>query len=585
MSKVTSLFLVVIIAFVVAQDEILNVYVVPHSHNDVGWLETTQVYFDKCVRIILDSVVGILHNQQDKKFIWVETKFFEMWWNSTTAEKRDMFRTILQRKQFEFIDGGWCMNDEATPTYIGIINQLTLGHTWLKQHLNVSPQRVGWQLDPFGYSSVMASLFHKMGFSDHVIVRVSNNLKDVLRREKNLQFKWKTSNTNPRSEIDTTILVGHYAPPHGFKWEASWPMGHDFGQNPPVTQENIKNRADTLVAALKRWSLGYKTNHIIYPFGDDFTFMIGHHNFNNMTLLMDYINARKDTYKTNLKYSLLSEYFSAVPRDHFQPRGGDFYPYQDGTNAYWTGYFTSYPIIKESARLGERISRSAEILYTLASHLKPTGFDNLIPLRQANAEMQHHDALTGTAKRHVREDYLKHMDSGVQKAIVVAKDSLQALISKRNNANVLLDYSSKHIVSSYNTPSFVVYNSLGWRRVEGIRVCSKLKISGILLGSTSVPFEQFEFNELEGYPFTVYFNTSVPALGYAIYQFTPVNQIKLQPVTAEIQDEIKISTDLQTVDFKHVQLEFCDYRLCSIKNTITGEKQQYKQDVIPPSNI
>lgn len=61
-----------------------------------------------------------------------------MWWKTTTQERKDKLFKIIKTKQLEFVVGGWCMNDEANPTYSSIINQMTLGHQWLQHHLNVT---------------------------------------------------------------------------------------------------------------------------------------------------------------------------------------------------------------------------------------------------------------------------------------------------------------------------------------------------------------------------------------------------------------------------------------------------------------
>lgn len=67
----------------------INVHVVPHSHDDVGWLKNLDQYFDGSRKDIQDTNVNLelttimyaLEENPDRKFSEVEMKFFRMWWD------------------------------------------------------------------------------------------------------------------------------------------------------------------------------------------------------------------------------------------------------------------------------------------------------------------------------------------------------------------------------------------------------------------------------------------------------------------------------------------------------------------------
>jgi alpha-mannosidase len=69
-------------------DEQLYVHLVPHTHDDVGWLKNVDEYFTGTsnsiqvagVELILNSVIAELLNDPNKRFTYVEMKFFSMWW-------------------------------------------------------------------------------------------------------------------------------------------------------------------------------------------------------------------------------------------------------------------------------------------------------------------------------------------------------------------------------------------------------------------------------------------------------------------------------------------------------------------------
>lgn len=44
---------------------------------------------------------------------------------------------MVKNGQFEFINGGWSANDEATPHFDDIIDNMMVGHEWIKKEFGV----------------------------------------------------------------------------------------------------------------------------------------------------------------------------------------------------------------------------------------------------------------------------------------------------------------------------------------------------------------------------------------------------------------------------------------------------------------
>jgi alpha-mannosidase II len=186
----------------------LQVIIVPHSHNEPGWLNTFEQHFEQQTNQIIDTIVNSLSKKKSRTFIWSETSFLSRWWLQASRSMRDKLkRLILETKQLEIVTGGWVMADEANTHFYSMIEQMIEGHEWLRVNIDASLQPIyGWSIDPFGHSPTMAYLLKQMGFEAIVIQQIHYDLKKKLAISNDLEFNWK-QDWPPGAGQDNSILT------------------------------------------------------------------------------------------------------------------------------------------------------------------------------------------------------------------------------------------------------------------------------------------------------------------------------------------------------------------------------------------
>ncbi|CAI6008333.1 unnamed protein product, partial [Closterium sp. NIES-65] len=413
------------------------------------------------VQYIIETVVDQLSDNPDRRFIQVEQGFFYRWWERQHEPMRDKVRKLVASGRLEFINGGWVMHDEACAHYTDMVHQMAMGHRFLMATFNVTP-RIAWQIDPFGHSATQASLITAQAGLEAVFMgRVDQQEKESRLAAKTMEFVWRADGATQReNQVLGMVSYDGYYSPSQFRYQDSDDPSYRIQDNPYGGSPNVQRLVDEFVAEVTKRAEGFKTNHLLFPMGEDFAFDRAILWFKNMDKLIHYVNLDG---RVNALYSTPSMYLDALHSANatWPLKTGDMFPYQDD-GPYWSGYFSSRPSLKLLAR-----SCSALLLATTAAeaavgkealqawgmatgrmmvlehlvldtHMGKTTRDSQKEEKQADggesaggvermrvgweserrvrvassfrleeavAVVQHHDGITGTAQQHVTDDY------------------------------------------------------------------------------------------------------------------------------------------------------------------------------------
>lgn len=83
----------------------LKVFILPHSHNDPGWLKTFINYFDSDTKKILDLIVQKLTQYDEMTFVWTEISFLDLWWKQATDAQREGFKKLVSDGRLDVMTG------------------------------------------------------------------------------------------------------------------------------------------------------------------------------------------------------------------------------------------------------------------------------------------------------------------------------------------------------------------------------------------------------------------------------------------------------------------------------------------------
>ena len=408
--------------------EELVVHVICHTHDDPGWLKTFQKYYDDDVKNILDSMVVSLSANKERKFSYVEMSFFKKWYDNQSDETKQKVKEFISEGRLEIINGGWVMHDEAASYYKHLIDNMRLGLKFLKEEFNITP-RIGWFIDPFGHSSATSHILSQMNFEQIVLTRVDYLEKKYRMENHNLEFIYDPFGLG--QNIFTHISYRHYNPRNKL-------TDYVRDKKMDVSEDELKSLCEDTYRTLLQESDAYRTNNVLLYFGDDFTFQKENYNYENIEMVMDYVNNNMKG-KMKMIYSTPSQYFKSVLDSgvEFEKHSNyDFFPYADNAHCYWTGYFSSRANMKGLIKqLGLYLNIINRLLFEIYIGHKNIMTDNKDLINEAIESvyfarenlgiLQHHDAITGTSTENTHLDYENMANDGINKM----KENINKLVN------------------------------------------------------------------------------------------------------------------------------------------------------------
>jgi alpha-mannosidase len=262
-----------------------------------------------------------------------------------------------------------------------------------------------------------------LGRSDHA---------DLAKRklEMSTEMMWAPSESfGTKKQILTQVRPdGNYQPPQGFCFDFNACDCDPIMDIEALEDYNVDERVDAFVDQAQQYSDVIRGNDILFLMGSDFQWENANIWYKNLDKLIHYVN--KDG-RVNVFYSTPENYFDQKRASNisFPVKTDDFFPYSDFWHAYWGGYFTSRPSQKHYVfRMQALLQSARQVEYFMGSSLKDS--DALDKLDDAVGVLMHHDAITGTARQAVADDYAKRLYEGSVQATDLLNHGFKEMIKR-----------------------------------------------------------------------------------------------------------------------------------------------------------
>ncbi|XP_063633952.1 alpha-mannosidase 2-like [Cydia splendana] len=602
----------------------LKVILVPRSHVNTIWKNTFEHYNNNSAHKIISNIVKKMNLYPNLTFTWNEISHLSKWWKTTTHKNRVSLKKFVKAGRLEITTGGWVESDEATTHIFGLVHNLIEGHQWLAEHLNFAPD-VAWLTNSVTHSPTLAYLLSASGITKLIFTNVHYSWEEYFAEYQISDFVWVQnwiSEGSYSSELNKLLkqlgqdrypsnsVLSHYLQFNTDGFGACGPnkqlctIDFDFFKHAQpwhIHGYNVKEKSELILEQYSKTGTLTPHNVIIAPIGGPHHFAAQEevdYQYNNYEKIADFINVNRDIYKATIEFGTPNDYFKSILKRNLKyPRlKGDFLNFADvenGIPAYWTGYFTSRPLLKILLRRLQATLRSSEILFSFAladstNHSQDIDV-NIIELltksRETVARLLDRNVIGGTLSSNV----LRYVHDNIWTTVNDCWKIQEAMVSLfTTNKTRKTPYLRKYVyrdgefVSIFRTISpgdnVLVFNSLSHERYEIIELFTKIpNIRIIDHNKKDVPVQvnpvwKYNLNNvvISKQFFKIVFAVLIPPLTIELFK------VKESPVTTfnaatiycvhciveeDMNSELYFPFTIQPIEQGDVQLENYKHRL------------------------
>ena len=190
--------------------------------------------------------------------------------------------------------------------------------------------------------------------------------------------------------------------------------------DPNLEDYNVEQKVDDFLQYTKDQLNVHKTNNLIMTMGGDFAYSNALMQFKNIDKLIKYVNQRQSNGSNiNVFYSTTACYLYSLNqvKTSWSVKTDDFFPYSTRGHTFWTGYFSSRPALKFQVKQSSNMLQAVRQITALRELVDKKSLEGIQILERAMGVLQHHDAVSGTERQHVTNDYSKRLAIGVEKGV------------------------------------------------------------------------------------------------------------------------------------------------------------------------